>query len=92
MFLPTPFADPKSVAAREKELNELLAKATQPVCSSCHHQQQLPPSADAKRHESRGRDHFALNRGWHGSCSKKYVRGGGGKVRKRAGGRGVGGV
>ena len=75
MFLPTPFAEPKPVAAREKELKELLAK-----------------SADAKRHESRGRDHFALNRGWHGACSKKYVRGGGGKVRKRAGGRGLGGA
>lgn len=82
MFLPTLFSEPKSVAAREKELSELLAKATQPVCSSCHHQQQLPPSADAKPHESRSRDHFALNRGWHGACSKKYVRAGGGKVTK----------
>lgn len=86
MFLTTPFSEPKSVAAREKELNELLAKATQPVCSSCHHQQQLPPSADAKRHESRSRDHFALNRGWHGACSKNYVRAGGGKVTKPTGG------
>lgn len=87
MFLPTPFSEPKSVAAREKELNELLAKATQPVCSSCHHQQQLPPSADAKRHESRSRDHFALNRGWHGACSKNYVGAGGGKVTKPTGGK-----
>ena len=41
MFLPAPFSEPKSVAAREKELNEFLAKATQPVCSSCHHHQVL---------------------------------------------------
>lgn len=80
-----PLSEPKSVAARKRN-SRALAKATQPVCSSCHHQQQLPPSADAKRHESSSRDHFCSQQRKARCLLKNYVRAGGGKVTKPTGG------
>lgn len=81
---PNPFlSEPKSVAARKR--NNSFWPRPQPVCSSCHHQQQLPPSADAKRHESSSRE-FCSQQSAGTVPAQKLCTGRGGKVTKPTGG------